>query len=121
MMELFEQHLSSLLIISHQTDDSLDLTLEIPDSFPFLDGHFPNQPILPASIALELTAWLAIKYFLKGKDATIRDVERSKFNRNIAPMDRHQIKLTACGNGSFRGRWLATGGDIAVDLRFTLS
>ena len=120
-MEVFERHISKLLHVTRQTGDSLDLSLEIPRTFPYLEGHFPNQPILPASIALELSAWLATKFFLEGKDATILRVSRSKFNRNIPPMEQLQINLAASKNGTFRSRWLAADGAVAIDLRFTLS
>ncbi len=118
-MEVFERHVSPLLHVIRQTGTSLHLSLEIPEAFPFLEGHFPDQPILPASITLELSAWLAKKYLLAGETTTIRQVSRSKFHHNIASLTRLQINLTAAKNGAFRCRWLVDG-TVAVDLRFTL-
>ena len=120
LMELFEHHLSKLLHVTRQTGDSLDLSLEIPRTFPYFEGHFPNQPILPASIALELSAWLATRFLLENKETRIVQVRRSKFNRNIRPMEQLQIKLSASENRSFRSVWLAPDGSVAIDLRFTL-
>ena len=119
-MEVFEHHIANLLHVIRQTGDSLYLSLEIPRTFPYLEGHFPNQPILPASIALELSAWLATKFFLEDKETTILQVSRSKFNRNIPPMEQLQIHLSASENGTFRSLWLAADGSVAIDLRFTL-
>lgn len=120
MMEMFEHHISKLIHVTRQTDDSVDLSLEIPRTFPYFEGHFHNQPILPASIALELSAWLATRFFLNGKNTTIMQVSRSKFNRSIPPMEQLQISLAASKNGTFRSRWLAADGAVAIDLRFTL-
>ena len=120
IMEVFEHHISKGIHVIRQTGDSLDLSLEIPRTFPYLEGHFPNQPILPASIALELSAWLATKFFLEGEAITILRVSRSKFNRNISPMEQLQINLTVSKSGTFRSRWLAADGTVAIDLRFTL-
>ena len=119
-MELFDCHIAALLRVNRRTDDSVALTLEIPESFPFVEGHFPDQPLLPASIALELSAWLARRFFLGGQEATILNVGRSKFMRHIRPMQKLQITLAASGGGAFRCRWLEPNGDLAIDLAFTL-
>jgi 3-hydroxymyristoyl/3-hydroxydecanoyl-(acyl carrier protein) dehydratase len=119
-MNLSEYLTSDEIIVISQSANSLKLSLTIPETFPYFEGHFPDAAILPASIALEISAWLTTKVLLKCETCIIRKVNRCKFSQNIRPMEPLCIDLSVVGDRCFRSRWLRSDGTVAVDLRFTL-
>ena len=118
-------HLSRHLTSAHvkvisRSADSLSVQLTIPKTFPYFDGHFPDNPILPAAMALEVSAWLVTDTLLNGGSSIIRKVERSKFSKNIRPNEPIRVELSVIGDRCFRSRWLRSDGVVAADVRFTL-
>jgi len=67
-----------------RTDEARGVYKIIGDEF-FLEGHFKNNPVLPASIMLEALGQLAVLYLLKAKRAELS-----------APVDSTKIFFTAC-------------------------
>ena len=118
-MDLSE-YLSDQMTVISQSANSLKLSLTIPGTFPYFEGHFPDDAILPASMALEISAWLTTAILLKCDQGVIRKVNRCKFSQNIRPMEPLCIDLSVVEDRCFRSRWLRADGTVAVDVRFTL-
>lgn len=54
-----------------------------PPDFPAFEGHFPDQPILPAVIQLAAVRLLAVKK--TGMELLPTGVQRAKFKKTIQP------------------------------------
>lgn len=67
-----------------RSDEARGVYKIVGDEF-FLEGHFKNNPVLPASIMLEALGQLAVLYLLKTKRAELS-----------APVDSAKIFFTAC-------------------------
>jgi 3-hydroxyacyl-[acyl-carrier-protein] dehydratase len=67
-----------------RSDEARGVYKIVGDEF-FLEGHFKNNPVLPASIMLEALGQLAVLYLLKTKRAEL-----------FAPVDSAKIFFTAC-------------------------
>ncbi|AIK96368.1 hypothetical protein [Candidatus Odyssella acanthamoebae] len=74
------------------SENSVQLVLRIPENLLYLDGHFPQMPILAGVVQLH---W-AIQ-FAKDKFSItdlIEDVSQIKFNSLIHPQDKVTLTLT---------------------------
>jgi 3-hydroxymyristoyl/3-hydroxydecanoyl-(acyl carrier protein) dehydratase len=119
-MDLSEYLTSDQINVISQSTNSLKLSLTIPETFPYFEGHFPDDPILPASLALEISAWLTSEILLKHEQCIIRKADRCKFSQNIRPLEPLCVDLSVVRDRCFRSRWRRADGTVAVDVRFTL-
>ena len=58
--------------------------------FPAFEGHFPEQPVLPAIVQLTAVRFLAAKHL--GKQLAPTSVDRAKFKTMIVPEE--QVTIT---------------------------
>lgn len=119
-MDLFHSFKSAHVSVICRSAESLILELAIPETFPYFEGHFTGNPILPAAMAVEMSAWLVTTMLSTSESFVIRKVERSKFSENIRPNEPFCIELTVIADRCFRSRWLRCDGGVAADIRFTL-
>lgn len=89
-----ELHNISPEVLSEQQDDnSVVLSLRIPESLDYFKGHFPNSPILPGVVQLH---W-AVKYAqekLSLASSDVKNVEVLKFKVVIIPGQILTLSLT---------------------------
>lgn len=86
--------------------DCLNASFRIDDSFPFLEGHFPGNPLVPAVIQI---GWaVAAVALLREKEIASHRLFRYKFVAPIRPNDavtvvvqgnenKYQCRVTANG------------------------
>jgi len=68
-----------------QEDDSLRATFRIPESYPFFEGHFPGNPLVPAVIQI---GWVvAAIALLREEEIVAYRLSRFKFVAPIRPND----------------------------------
>ena len=91
--------------------------MEIPSDHPALAGHFPNAPIVPGALILDMAAQ-ALKMEM-GEDVKILKITRAKFLSPLKPGAPAAITFSITGNAA-RFTCSAGGTDIAVgQMEFT--
>lgn len=66
-----------------------EATFKIPAQLKYLDGHFPNNPVLPAFASIELS--LALGRDLKLITETVKKISNAKFLAVVKPNDTVKI------------------------------
>ncbi|MGN0023965.1 MAG: hypothetical protein ACI351_00855 [Candidatus Avelusimicrobium sp.] len=69
----------------------------IPENFPAFEGHFPNNPLLPAVCQISLCADAASRQ--TGKRLEVKSVARAKFMRPLLPRTYLHLTLTPRADG----------------------
>jgi len=114
--------------------DELDLegskiriSARLPERSPIFDGHFPNFPILPGVMMLEImnhaAGYLLYRRYNGERFVFLGGVKRAKFRRMIRPGDtiEAQAHLTHEGSGfSVAETTLTSGGVTAADAEIIL-
>jgi 3-hydroxymyristoyl/3-hydroxydecanoyl-(acyl carrier protein) dehydratase len=72
----------------------------VPADHPCLPGHFPNDPIVPAVLLLELSC--AVLRGLRPDLGPLREVKTVKFTQPVRPGEPVRVTFTASAGGSFR-------------------
>ena len=62
----------------------------IPKDFPYFEGHFPNNPIVPAIAFIDLSENILFK-ILDPKKVKIEKIKKAKFTEVILPQDKIRI------------------------------
>lgn len=96
--------------------------LTLDPGLAFFDGHFPDQAILPAAIALELTV-LVVQILYQMPEAQLSEVKRSKILQNLLAGDRVRIELNRLDPEHFTATWYRLSdepSELAIDWRLTL-
>ncbi|HVZ14045.1 MAG TPA: 3-hydroxyacyl-ACP dehydratase FabZ family protein [Bauldia sp.] len=114
--------------------DELDLegstirvSARLPEKSPIFDGHFPNFPILPGVMMLEVmnhaAGYLLYRRFKGERFVFLGGVKRAKFRRMVKPGDAIEARahLTHEGSGfSVAETTLTCGGATAADAEIIL-
>ncbi|WP_455385595.1 hypothetical protein [Acidihalobacter prosperus] len=85
----------------------------VPADHPALAGHFPGDPLLPATVILDWLDELASEAFGRGLAGAST---QAKFLRPARPGERLQARLSAKPNGGF-GFEIRIGAELAVSGR----
>lgn len=95
----------------------MEHVMEIASDHPALAGHFPDNPIVPGAMILDMTAQALKKEV--GEDIKILKITRAKFLSPLPPGRPMAITFSITGNLA-RFTCSAQGRDIAVgQLEFT--
>ncbi|MBN2145532.1 MAG: UDP-3-O-[3-hydroxymyristoyl] N-acetylglucosamine deacetylase, partial [Candidatus Aureabacteria bacterium] len=83
----------------------------------YFNGHFPEQPLMPAVLQIEAMAQVAGAAFLKSRDlqnkrAVLAGIENAKFRRPVIPGDQLMIEITY---GKFKNKIGKASGIITVN------
>lgn len=79
-------------VLSQNKENNLAvLTLEIPVELYFLQGHFPQQPVVPGVVQLYWAEYYLRECF--GCTASVRDLEVVKFQQLLLPSQQCQLQL----------------------------
>lgn len=110
-------------IIAIEKGKSAIAEFDIPQDHLFFKGHFPQEPIFPGVVILEMmaqTGALAIlsDTDLKGKVAYLAGIEDARFKRPVRPGETLRAEVTIEGIrmriGRARGKALVDGQEVAV-------
>lgn len=103
-----------------KTELGQELTLELPATLPWFNGHFPNQPVLPAVITTEISDALIRNFCNVAPEFVIT----AKFKGPIFPGTRLIISLLQPKDDSASIIWRnadeADAGQFLADLKFRL-
>ena len=88
-----EQSIVEDCIQSVNIDDNNQIIgiLTFSADFPAFEGHFPEQPVLPAIVQLAAVRMLAAKHI--GKQLLPTSVDRAKFKTMIGPEEQMTITI----------------------------
>jgi len=75
-----------------QNDEELILSIEIPDSILYFQGHFPEHPILPGVVQVHWAEHFGRRYFKNL--AQFSRLEKIKFHAIITPNIQMDLILT---------------------------
>jgi 3-hydroxyacyl-[acyl-carrier-protein] dehydratase len=100
---------------------------EVPPDAEFFKDHFPDFPVLPGVLALEILRKVVERFFENqsdetGKRARIKGVRGVKFSHYLKPGDRWICRVERLGGGTVGLEWkgeLRNGrGETAASARF---
>lgn len=80
-----------------------DVHWQVPADLPFLQGHFPGLPVLPAVATLESSLQM-LRRALGDTPLVLQRISSAKFMQPISPGQHVRIHLQA---GTQPGQWLA--------------
>ncbi len=100
----------------------------IPSKAEFFQDHFPDFPVLPGVLALEILRQTAVRYLEKAAPAQARvweigSVRAVKFARYLKPGDAWESRLDLVSCGEKESEWKAVllhGGETAVSAKFRI-
>lgn len=99
----------------------------LPEKSPVFDGHFPQFPILPGVLMLELmnhaAGYLLYRRFNRDRFVFLGGVKRAKFRRMVKPGAHLDVrgKITYDGSGFFIAETsLTVEGEVAADAEIVL-
>ena len=69
--------------ILEKNENKVSMILEMRESNPYFDGHFPGFPILPAVAQMELAVRFGSRFF--GTGTAVSQIKRMKFSNPIHP------------------------------------
>jgi 3-hydroxymyristoyl/3-hydroxydecanoyl-(acyl carrier protein) dehydratase len=84
--------------------DGFELNWSVPANLSYFEGHFPNQPMLPAIAVFDANLFALEKYL--GRAIQIKKLVSAKFSAPIAPNTQIKIKVQKISEGSWQFQWL---------------
>ncbi len=89
----------------------------VSDDEKYLKGHFPNNPVMPGVLFLEMIAQVGAVALLKkndfkGKQAYFTSVKKAKFKKKVKPQEKLVIKTALT---KLRGNFGVANGEIYSD------
>ena len=126
-------HRDPFLLVDRVTDlDPEEISIvaqkNITEDEPYLEGHFPGNPIMPGVLVIEalaqtgLICLFELKLIEPEADFFFTGIEQVKFRRPVVPGDLLELRVKLLRNKrtlwKFEGRAFA-GGQIAAEGLFT--
>lgn len=101
----------------------------IPHDSEFFRDHFPEFPVLPGVLALEMLKQTAEKYLASLSDASgqhffLKQIRATRFTKYLRPGDEWESRLTLLQSSEDETTWdakLYYHGDVAVSAKLTLA
>lgn len=87
---------------------------DIPVNLPYFEGHFFNQPILPAVAIID--ANLELLRIINSKEVVLSQIISSKFLEPVTPKARITIVIQKKINGSWSFEWRNLDKEPNLDL-----
>jgi 3-hydroxymyristoyl/3-hydroxydecanoyl-(acyl carrier protein) dehydratase len=104
-------------IKTDKEDEQLSVHFSIPEDYPYFEGHFPSNPLVPAVIQI---GWVISSVsLLREEELKGYQLSRFKFLLPIRPLDEIHVTVEGTGNGYRcairRGEELCSSGKIILD------
>jgi 3-hydroxymyristoyl/3-hydroxydecanoyl-(acyl carrier protein) dehydratase len=88
---------------------------QVPANLPYLNGHFPDRPIVPAVAMIDASIVL-LQQFLKQPALRLRAVKQAKFMAPLTVGDQVQIASRAGRDGAWDIDWKNPEGQFVARL-----
>jgi 3-hydroxymyristoyl/3-hydroxydecanoyl-(acyl carrier protein) dehydratase len=92
--------------IAKRAEGEFLLTWQVPASAPYLDGHFPKNPVLPAVGIIDGSLEF-VKQALSEDTLELEKVISGKFSAPITPGMHVEVVLRGLGKNQWLATWLA--------------
>ena len=89
---LFKPSEGPQILSIDSADNSVLITLHVPDQLSWFDGHFPEQKVLPGVVQVDWAGKLARALFVK--DDAFQQLSNIKFKTMVMPDTAMQLELT---------------------------
>lgn len=97
------------------------LRWSVPAELPYLDGHFPGMPVLPAVAMVDAAAFI-LQRKLQRPDLYLRSVVSAKFLSPIGPGRELEIVTSQTSESEWQMDWKeASSGNLLATLRVQAS
>ena len=93
-----------LTALSHEQGQPYVTVWTLPQDLNYLEGHFPELPILPAVGILDATLYF-LRRVLQKPLAYIDTVSMAKFLSPISPGTTVRIEIQSLGNDAWQADW----------------
>lgn len=90
--------------VLEKTETAITLTGRLSKDAEFFQDHFPDFPILPGVLALEILKRSA-EIFLQDKRRFLKEVSSAKFSSYLAPGDAWESRLEKTGEANGQMQW----------------
>jgi 3-hydroxyacyl-[acyl-carrier-protein] dehydratase len=90
----------------------------VPHDLPYLQGHFPEQPIVPAVAILDATNELLTQAL--GKPTELSAVKNAKFTKPLEPAQTVHIECKPLGENEWTVDWKIESGELVAKLHFAI-
>ncbi len=95
------------------SENSAKALWEVPPHLTYFQGHFPEQPVLPAVGIIDVTMEVLKKHI--GKNVELSEIEYAKFMKPVTPLMTVQIYAQLNSDKSWNFLWKCNG-ELLVKL-----
>jgi 3-hydroxymyristoyl/3-hydroxydecanoyl-(acyl carrier protein) dehydratase len=86
-----------------KTESGFLVNWEIPSQSPYLEGHFPDNPVFPAVAIIDVSKeWVQL---LTGLELRITKIKIGKFTKVLQPLMQVEIHLLERKKGEWEIEW----------------
>ena len=78
---------------------------EVPEKITYFEGHFPNNPVLPAFAILDISMEI-IRRIARNSSLEIKSIKTGKFYEVIKPKHKIRIQVKNIGSSEWILTWL---------------
>ncbi|MBR9792022.1 MAG: hypothetical protein GYB58_09785 [Gammaproteobacteria bacterium] len=89
---LFKPSQGPQILSVDSADNTVLITLHVPEQLSWFDGHFPEQKVLPGVVQVDWAGKLARALFVK--DDAFQQLSNIKFKTMVMPDTAMQLELT---------------------------
>ena len=122
-MDLAKELLKTYQVKS-QSENSLEVLLQVSPHWAYFLGHFPSMPVLPAVAIIDISQYFAEKILDSKHNYTLSQIPSLRVRNMISPGDQVQILIQAKSEPmNFNIVWksLEPADKIYVDLSLQVS
>lgn len=95
------------ILIVHEDESSVRITLRIDPELHWFKGHFPDGPVLPGIVQLHWAVKIAGERL--GFEGVPYEIKRLKFKRLVIPPDTLELIVTRCSDTEAQFEFLRGG------------
>jgi 3-hydroxymyristoyl/3-hydroxydecanoyl-(acyl carrier protein) dehydratase len=94
--------------------EALTASWTIPESLPYLQGHFPGLPMLPGIATIDATVE-AIRRVRGMPTLRLRKIENAKFKQPIFPGQKIRCQLSTSADHAWKAQWQRYSGSTELE------
>lgn len=100
--------------------DEIIVEWQIPETFPYFEGHFPGNPVFPAVAVIDGTCEFLVQ--AQRCDGIVTKIKKAKFSGVLGPREKVSVHLSPGGEKTWEARWEVSknDGSTAVMAELTI-